>query len=715
MAILGKIRERSMFLIIIIALALFSFVLTGLFDANSPLFNKNTNYVGEINGEKIPREDFAQLVDQERARTGGRGSQMQNVKTAWDNLVREKVYATQLEKSGIIVGEKDVWDAIISQPFVQNGATFKNEAGLFDQEKLKEYIATLKDDAQESEEGMSSWLGWLNYEKSIKTNLELATYSNLIKAGLGATLKEGEYYYNDQNTKMDLQYVYVPYTSIADSLVAITDDEIKAYVRAHKEDYITEPTVNLSFVKFNIEATEEDEEIIKSQLLNLVGDREEYSTAAKANVQIVGLKNTTNYTEFFRENDSDTPLDTKFYTQNLLPQVMADSIVNKNVGAVYGPYKEREFFKITKLIGVKQLPDSVKSRHILISFVGARGADQTITRSEEDAEKFADSLLTVLKSSTSKFVDFVTDFSSDKASIIKEGKYDWYPYGQMVPEFRDFTFEGKVGDIGVVKTQFGFHIIEIEGQKNMQSAYKLATLSRKIEATDKTENEIFEKAETFASNLSDSKDIVQLAKDSGYTVQPVQGLNDLDESVSSLGSQRQVITWAFDKETKENEIKRFDIDNGYAVVKLVKKNKKGLSLGTAKFTIRKLLLDQKKAEQINERMSGASLDEIANEFNLKANSSRAVSLGSPTLPGVGRVPELIGGITNLNTKQLYKNIETKNGVFALTITNKEAPTKLENYTNFSKTVSRKLQGKNGAVYDALKKFADIEDNRAIFY
>ncbi len=113
MAILGKIRERSMFLIIIIALALFSFVLTGLFDANSPLFNKNTNYVGEINGEKIPREDFAQLVDQERARTGGRGSQMQNVKTAWDNLVREKVYATQLEKSGIIVGEKDVWDALI--------------------------------------------------------------------------------------------------------------------------------------------------------------------------------------------------------------------------------------------------------------------------------------------------------------------------------------------------------------------------------------------------------------------------------------------------------------------------------------------------------------------------------------------------------------------------------------------------------------------------
>jgi len=715
MAILGKIRERSMFLIIIIALALFSFVLTGLFDANSPLFNKNTNYIGEINGEKIAREEFAQLVDQERARTGSRSSQLQNVKTAWDNLVREKVYETQLEKSGIIVGEKDVWDAIISQQFVQSSPMFKNEAGLFDEEKLKEYIATLKDDSEENQQGMDAWLGWLNYEKSIKTNLELATYSNLIKAGVGVTLKEGEYYYNEQNTKMDLEYVYVPFTSIADSLVSVSDNEIKDYVKAHREDYIVEPTVNLSFVKFDVKASEEDENNIKGSLSKLVNDREEYSTAAKANVNVIGFQNATNYTEFFRENSSDTPLDEKFYTKSQLPKVIADTISGVSVNAIYGPYKEGNFFKLTKLTETKQLPDSVKSRHILLPFIGARSADQTITRSEEEVKKFADSLLTILKTDKSKFEGFVTDFSSDKGSVNKGGKYDWYPYNQMVPEFRDFTFEGKVGDLGVVKTQFGFHIIEIEGQKNRQTAYKLATFSRSIEASEKTENEMFEKAETFASNLSENDDIVQLAKDNSYTVQPIQGLKNLDERVSTLGNQRPIVTWAFDKSTEENEIKRFDIDNGYAVVKLTKRNKKGLSLGTSRSLIRSKLLNQKKVKLINDMMLGDSLEEIAKSSSKQVSSSKAVSLGSPMLPGVGSTPELIGALTILESNRVYKNIETKKGVFAVKILTKEMPDKIENYKGFSTTVSNKLQNKSSKAYNALKKFADIEDNRATFY
>ena len=714
MAILGKIRERSMFLIIIIALALFSFVLTGLFDANSPLFNKNTNDIGEINGEKISREEFAQLVDQQRASTNNRTSQIQNVKSAWDNLVREKVYKTQLEKSGIVVGEKDVWDAIVSQPFVQNSPIFKNEAGLFDEEKLKEYVATLKDDS-ESEEGRTAWLGWLNYEKSIKTNLELGTYSNLIKAGLGVTLKEGEYYYNEQNTKMDLEYVYVPYSSISDSLITISDDEIKAYVKAHKEDYITDPTVNLSFVKFEITPTEEDEAIIKEELASLINDREEYSTAAKANVNIVGFQNSTDAAAFLRDNQSDTPLDDKFYTKALLPRSIADTISNLTVGSVYGPYKEGANFELAKLIEVKQMPDSVQSRHILLPFLGSRSADPANARPEEEVKKTADSLVALFKRDNSKFADLAKELSSDKGSGAKGGDLGWYNYGRMVPEFRDYTFEGKVGDIGVVKTTFGFHIIEIQGQKNKQPAYKVARFARAIEASDNTENAVFEKAETFASNLTDSNDIVELAKDNSYSVQPTMGLQKLDERVSTLGNQRAIVTWAFDSATKENDIKRFDIDNGYAVVQLTKKNKKGLTLGTSKGLIRLKLMNEKKAKMIADKMTGATLDDIAQNFNLRKNSSKAVSLASPALPGVGSAPELIGALIGLEPNKIYRKVEGKNGMFSVKMTSIEAPAKIENYKSFSSTLKSKLQGKTSKAYDALKKFAEIEDNRATFY
>ncbi|NNC70437.1 MAG: peptidylprolyl isomerase [Flavobacteriaceae bacterium] len=715
MAILGKIRERSVFLIIIIAMALFAFVLTGLFDVNSPLFNKNTNVIGEINGETISREEFAQLVDQQRSRTGSRGSQLQNVKTAWDNLVREKVYETQLEKSGIVVGEKDVWDEILKQPFIQNSPIFKNEAGLFDEEKLKEYIATLKDNAGEDEQSRAQWFGWLEYERNIKSNLELNTYSNLIKVGLGATIKDGERDYFDKNTKYDLQYVHVPLTYIADSLVTVTDDEIKEYVKNHKEEFTTEPSRNLSFVKFEVKATAEDEEVIKESLRNLINDRDEYSTAAKTNIKVVGFANAEDHAQFFSENRSDTPLDTAYYTKSRLLPYLKDTIFSFEKGEIYGPYKDGEYFKLSKVVDVKQLPDSVKSRHILIPFLGARSADPAITRSESEAKELADSLLTVLKTNKSKFEDFVTTFSSDRGSIDKGGKYDWYPYNQMVPEFRDFTFEGATGDLGVVKTDFGFHIIEIEGQKNKQKAVQLATFSRKIEASEETENAIFEKAETFASELNSGKDMIELAKENEYTVQPIYTLKELDERVSVLGNQRDIVKWAFEKTIDEGEIKRFDIENGYAVVKLDKKIIKGLSVGNSKARIRSQLIKEKKVQQIKEKMQGSTLKEIADTFSTTVRSSNAVSLSSPVLPGIGRVPELIKVLGSLDTDKLYSKIEGQNAVFAVVISKKELPSEMTNYTSFANELARNLQNKGSKAYDALKKSADIEDNRAIFY
>ena len=201
MAVLSKIRERSLFLIIIIALALFSFVLSGLFDGN--LFNKTATSIGEVNGEPISREEFAQQVEFNRSRSNGRSSNTQNVNNAWNTLVREKVYQTQLEKSGVVVGEKDVWDAMVTQISSQNSPQIANEIGLFDPEILKEYIATLQDNAEEGESGGTAWISWINYEKGIKKNLEQTTYNALIRAGLGSTLAEGKRDYNFQNVSVD--------------------------------------------------------------------------------------------------------------------------------------------------------------------------------------------------------------------------------------------------------------------------------------------------------------------------------------------------------------------------------------------------------------------------------------------------------------------------------------------------------------------------------
>ena len=367
------------------------------------------------------------------------------------------------------------------------------------------------------------------------------------------------------------------------------------------------------------------------------------------------------------------------------------------------------------MIETKQMPDSVKARHILIPYVGAMRAPAEITQTEAEAKKTADSLLTILKRDKSKFEKFVTDFSSDQGSVTKGGKYDWFPYAQMVPEFRDFTFENKVGSIDVVKTAFGFHIIEVEGHKNLQKAVKLATFSRKIEPSEATENAIFQDAETFASDLETGNDMTELAKERGLNVQPVVGLTAMEDRVSSLGSQREIVSWAFNKSSKVGEIKRFDLDNGYAVVSLTAKRKKGLSLGNSGLLVRKKLADKKKSNLIKEKMEGDNLADIASIFDTEVHTSRAVSLGSPVLPGMGRAPALIETMVGLDEGKLYTDVDSKNGVFAVKILKKDSPEPLENYNNSRLQLVNTKKARSQKSYEILKKFADIEDNRAIFY
>jgi peptidylprolyl isomerase/peptidyl-prolyl cis-trans isomerase D len=711
MAVLSKIRERSLFLIIIIALALFSFVLSGLFDGN--LFNKTASNIGEVNGEPISREEFAQQVDFYRNRSNGQSSNTQNVNNAWNTLVREKIYQTQLEKSGVVVGEKDVWDAMVTQISSQNSPQFANEAGFFDPEKLKEYIATLQDNSEEDQNGAAAWMSWINYEKGIKKNLEQNTYNALIRAGLGSTLSEGKRDYYFQNVNVDVDFVYVPFNSIPDSLITVTSDDMKSYIKAHAKAYTVEESRDIQFVQFKIEATPEDEVAIEQELINMLDDREEYSNAAKSNVTVVGFKNATDMNEFNAENESDTPYDGSYYNKSGLTAISADSIFNLEIGQTYGPYKENGFYKLSKVTAVKQLPDSVKASHILIPFLGSSTADASVTQTSEQAKKMADSILTVVKGNNQKFEELAKEMSIDKVSGAKGGDLGWFVYRTMIPEFRDYSFENSKGDMGVVKSQFGYHIIRIDDQKNKQRNVQIATFSRKIDPSEKTENDVFEKAETFASDLSAGKDMTELAKEQNLNIRPVVNLKVFDDNIAELGSQRQIVRWTFEENSEVGSIKRFDLDNGYAVVMLSAKNKAGLS-GKGK-NVRSILLNEKKAALIKERSTGATLDEIAQQNQVTKKSSLAVSNTSPVFAGVGRFVDIAGVVTALDENELTKNILGKSGVAFAQVTKRTLPAELQNYNANKLNLERSLTSRSLLIFEALKENADIEDNRAVFY
>ena len=710
MAILGKIRERSLFLIIIIALALFSFVLSGIFDGN--LFSKNLSEIGEVNGEPINREEFAQQVDFYRSNSNGRTTNTQNVNNAWNTVVREKIYESQLKKSGIVVGEIDIWDTMVEQIKLQNSPQFNNEAGLFDEEKLKEYIAEMQENSQDGQ-GKVAWLGWLNYEKRIKTSLEQNTYNSLVRAGLGSTLFEGKSNYYFQNTNVDLQYVYVPFQSISDSLISIPDEEVKNYVKARPKEYTVEESRDIQFVSFNINASPEDEVSIQNGLLDLIDDKDEYSTAAKTSVKVLGFKNALDIAEFNSENDSDVAFDPGFYTKGTLVSSVKDTLFDAPLNEVYGPYKENGFYKLSKISNIKQLPDSVRASHILIPFLGSAAADQTVFQDEAAAEKVADSILAVVKSDSSKFEELALEMSIDKVSAAKGGDLGWFTYNAMIPVFRDYVFENKINDIGLVKSQFGFHIIKIDGHKNIQKNVQVATFARKIEASEETENRIFEEAETFASDISSGKKIDELGTEKKYNVNPVVGIKVFDDNVGQLGSQREIVRWLFEENTQIDNVRRFDLDQGYAVVVLSKKSKAGLSIKGK--NVRGILLNEKKAKLIEEKSTGGSLEEIATQNNTTVRTSLSISNTSPVFAGLGRFTDIAGVVTFLEEDKLTKNIIGKNGVAFAKLSKKNLPTELDNYNANKKNVERALQNRNFQVYEAIKDNSEIVDNRSVFY
>ncbi|MDA8729007.1 peptidylprolyl isomerase [Flavicella sp.] len=698
MAILSKIRERSMFLIVIISLALIALVASPK-DILDFFNSSKVNAVGSVNGETISRRDFAVQVEAYKSNAKSSVSDMQAVTAVWKRILSEKIYKKQLDEAGIVIGEKDVWDAVIEIPSIKNAPLFQNELGLFDEEKLKEYLANLKENAAEQSD--AAWLNWLETEKSVKSNLEKQAYTQLVKLGISASLAAGEQSYLEAQTKMSGSFVLVPYSSVADSLVPVSSAEVADYLQAHSDEFSEEASRDINYVKFDIKASQEDEADLKNELTYL-------SASFKA---------TANAANFLADNDADLPLDTKYVFKSNLPTVVEDAVFNAAEGTVVGPYKFQNHYRLSKVVDFINMPDSVSASHILVTYAGSRAADASVTRTEAAAKKLADSILSVVVKKSNQFSKLAKSYSADKSNANKGGDLGWFAYGQMVPEFRDFTFLNKKGKIGVVQTVFGYHVIKITGQKNIQKAVQLATYGRKIEASETTENAIFEDAETLAYELSSGKNISELSKENNYLLRTLSGIKAMEEDVAVLGKNRSIVRWAFDKETAVNSSKRFDLEKGYAVVVLTNKTDKGLvAPSKAAAKVKPILIKEKKAALIASQMNEESLASLAEVFKTSVRSFSNVSMSAPTISGVGTEPAVVGAIFAVPTNTTVKNIVGVKGVFAISVANKELPASLPSYEASKNVLTRSYQNKaNGQMYKALESFSEIVDDRSNLY
>lgn len=717
MAILSKIRQRTVFLIVIIALALFSFVLADVIRQGGFTSSKSMNTIGVVGDREISREEFAKMVENRMQQSQGQISTIQAVNQIWDSKVLNLLLDQELDKLGLEVGSDQISNVMAEQ--LAGNPTFSNEAGFFDIQKVKQYVAEIKISSPNE-----MYPQWLNFEKSIETIAKSELYYDMIRAGIGATKLEAKQAYQMQNSNLDLSFVRIPFDKAAD--VEVSKADISSYIKKNKSAFEQKAERNINYVFFKEESSSEDVQAVQSELQKLLGDQEVYNSVTKENEVQNGLKTTDDIEEFVNIN-SDVPYADRYYFEHQLPEDIKSDILKMNAGDIFGPHQSDNSMSLIKMIDKKQMVDSVSVKHILVTFEGAN-VDPSVTRTNEEAKTLADSLQNVIRKDKDQFAELATSFSADKQSIENGGDLEWVSYGSLVEEFNDYVFSKDVESIGVVETDFGYHVVQVTDKKEPKEAYKIARIVKSVEPSDETLNSLYRKASNFELAAKDAS-IEAAAKEEELEVVPVNRMNNLDETISKLGQQRSIIKWAFEEETNLGDINRFDIAGGYVVAELVKKTPNGVqTVEEASETVTPILKAQKQAKEIMSQIESSDLDDVAAQFGVSVEKAAAVNMGSPVLAGAGREPKVVGAAFALETNEVSQPVQGEKGVYLVKLLLKQDAPDLPNYVsqanketqkrvqNFNQKLQRLTGGNNiNPVYKALKETSEIEDKRSMFY
>jgi len=696
MAILGKIRQRSFFLIVIIALALFSFVLMDLIQAGG--FGGSNSYVGSINGKDIAFEEF-NLKVANTEKNGNNGQGMSNTQAAnqvWDAEVNIALLEEEFEKLGIRVGADHVVEILKQNPSIAQ--RFTNELGGFDKKKFDEFIKSSAN-AQDIEFLKAQ-------EQNAVINAKYQIYMSMLRGGFFVTQADAKFQHRLENEKVSFDYVHIPYSSIKDSDVKVTDAEVLEYMKKRPKRYKSEEIRDIDYVFVSEEPTADDKNEVKLQLEKLMENRIVFNKTTNANDTLPGFKNALDVVEFVNTN-SDFPYDSTYVAKTDLPADHAEGLYNLADGAFYGPYELNGYLAISKSLGKKS---GVKARasHVLISYTGSQAAPKT-PRTKEEAKAKAEEILAKVNADSNQITMLAFTDSDDQGSAQRGGDLDFFNPGMMVKPFNDFVFNNPIGKVGLVETDFGYHIIKVTDK---QDAIRLATVARKINPSQKTSDNAYSTAMKVEMNAND-KSIEKAATEAKLEVKPVVKAKPMDEMFAELGAQRQIIRWAYNKDTKVNDIKQFEITNkGYVIARLKNINDTGLMpLEDAKPGIEPLIRNEKKAKMIIAKIKGNNLDAIAKEKKVAVESATDLTIQSPIINNAGFEPKVVGVALNTKANTVSTPVQGNSGVY---VVKTKAVTKSPETKDFSQQITT-LQSTSGQaanrIFGTLKDKADIKDYR----
>ena len=702
MAVLGNLRKNSFVLIAVIGMALFAFVIAGVFDGSG---FQSQEPIGKVNGEELSISDFRNQMD--ILKKSYNFNDLQALTTAWDESVRIELLNQEINELGI-GSSSDHLEYFLSQsPSFNSDERFINDAGLFDVNKFSNFISELKEINPEA------YFQWSNQENQFNNQIKANTYFNLISSGLNSTFFEGKKQYSTSNSNANISFVKIPYSSIPDSLVSVKNSEISKYIKDNPEDFEQESTRNIDYVIFDESPSKKDQNDLRLRLENLLNQREEYNQVSKLNEVVPGFLTTSDLELFLSEN-SDIPYDSIYRPKGFFSSDHAQMIFNLDNNQTYGPYTDGEFLKYSKMIDKKR-NGNVRASHILVSYQGAQGASSEITRTKEDARKEASRILNLARTNPDSFSSYALEFS-DGPSKSNGGDLGFFQEGMMVKPFNDYVFSNRVGRIGLVETDFGFHVIKVVAKEDV---VLVGTIGLKNIPSDRTSDSIFNIASKFEIDLGKSLDINKTSSDLDFEVKSLNSIGELDHDLPNMENQRRLVQWLFNEDSSIGDYKRFDLSQGgFVIVQINDKQDKGLMPARlATLTVTPILKNQKKAEIIiSENKKYTTLEDLSASNNLEIINVSALNQITPVVSQAGFEPKLVGTAFGLEIGQTSNLIEGETGVYLVKLNSLNSVEEIDSYSAFENQLTSKLRTNlDFNIVQSLKKSADVVDNRSDYY
>ena len=704
MALIGTLRNKMTKVVVgFITVAIAAFVLNDLF-GNGPtsVFAGNDNIVGEIGGKSISLEEFQAAVQSREnnyilnfGRQPGELERPTLRQQAWDLLISRYAITPQYENVGVKVTGDEEWDIIQGKNVDENiKLSFTDSAGNFDRNSLISYLQSLDNQPVNSEPRVR----WNIFRADLVPARERVKFENLIVKTNYVTQAESEREYHLQNDVSEVKYVYVPFYTMSDSLVTASDAELKDYYNKNKEKYKAEKARSLSYVSFPLTPSATDSAEIRDELTKIAAD---FKTAEEDSV--------------FAAINSDNAESYATYTPDKLPNFLSDQISSMTNGTVVGPLLDGGRYKVAKLVSKnKDTVYNARASHILI-----RWDDETPAAKRAAREK-AQGILNDLKAGAN-FAQKASEFGTDGTSS-RGGDLGYFTSGQMVKPFENAVFNARTTGLlnNVVETEFGYHIIDVTSVKD-NTSYTIATIERDITPSDETQNEAYRKADLFASSVSGLNEFKEKAAEEKLTVYNAEDVGTNSSRVNTLNDARQVVLWLF-RDASEGKVSDvFDVQSSYVVAVMTKETEEGYRpFEDVKEEITPLVKNKLKGQKIAEKLKGLSgtIDEIAGAYGEDAsvNSSSDLKLNSNSLPGVGIDPIAVGKAFALESGKRSEPIIGQNGVLIIENTNKTIAPELGDYSMFKNQKLQTLNSQTGLnIAEALKKGANIEDKRYLFY